>query len=51
MLLSRLSLGESLSEVTPKALAEQAHLHLMERIKALLPEVAAETLKRTCVEP
>lgn len=52
MLLSRLSLGESLSEITPKTLAEQVDLHLMEVLKNILPEVAAETLKRTtCISP
>ena len=51
MLLSRLSMGDSLEKVTAKALGEQVNLHLMETFKRILPEVVAETLKRVELKP
>jgi hypothetical protein len=47
MLLSKISLGDSLEKVTPKSLEGEVLSHLMESIRRLLPEVSAETIKRT----
>lgn len=47
MLLSKLSLGENLEDITPQALNDQVSAHLMDSLNRLLPEVSRETLERT----
>ena len=47
MLLSKLSLGENLEDVSPQTLNDQVAAHLIDSLNRLLPEVSKETLERT----
>lgn len=46
MLLSKLSMGEEFSQITPKDLEGLVSTHFMQNLERLLPAIAQETLRR-----